>query len=461
MRIDLLLYCIIFFLASSAVANDYREVGLWQAEALVQYSQKNTSLLIPLESNMEARVLHLENLYGETWFYVHFINGIYQGRRGWIPKKSSHVRMYGLENSEAFQTIYPEKAKYVRTVKPLLARLSLGTQSADISNPNYIKEDFIIDFFSIYPRSIFGSKKINPEKYAIHNACPKRPMVRPGRPCRLPEAKYRLPKHLRSVLAKAGKRYNVHPAILSAILHKESNFNPFLENKHEKKLCLEEKDGPCTLYRWGKGLSQLGATNAAKYGLLWNKKIYKPRACGRKHIFRKKCYVHLEKHCRKKRTKRGLYPIYCPKASILATAKYVHELISKKRLIITDTFSDQGNKQRSIVNITKHMRRNLAEEFRYITGMFNRGMRPVNSIEEHYRQNGKAPQWYGSAWATKRMKNKTPSPAMGFQILHKELINRCHVWQVAGLCGESLENTLAGQYLKDFPQRRLSSKKKK
>lgn len=410
---------------------------------------------ITLESGLEGKILHPERIRGKDYVYVHFINGPYLGKRGWMPigQNKGSVRLYAVASHQAYQTLELENATFARTTENVEGLLNLDFEAEDLDNWEFLQKEYTVNFFDRYPRTELT--QLNPVSEDHWNtSCPNRPIRKSGVACDLPPKRYDLPSWLLQDIKRAAKKHNVHPAIVAAIIQKESYFNPFSENQYEKKLCQASKrtGDACAAYKWGQGLSQLGATNSATHGLRWLPSMRRPAVCKRsRHIFKRSCYNYLVKHCAAQKKKTGLADAYCPRESISAVAQYVSELINTKHELRVDVRDADGKWSEKIIDVKEHMHRVLAEEFRYIVGMYNRGKRPINSIEEHYRQYGKAPQWYDDAWTTKRIDGITPSPDIGYMILYKESINRCHVWQIAGLCGLSLGDTLAGQYLELFP----------
>ena len=404
------------------------------------------------DSGTEGRVLHAERVYDREWLYVHFISGLYKGKRGWLAfrERGAKIRLYAVEKHQAYQVLDVTRARYARTTGPSQGYLDFTFDMIADKTTLYDEKEYTIDFFEGYPRTNFGLEEpVNGKE--LREVCPARPAQRNGAPCLAPPQKFQLPGYLLAAVRKAAREHNVHPAIVAAILQKESYFNPFSENKYERRLCREQGKA-CPPYRWGQGLAQVGATNAREFGLSWQPEVRRPAACrGKRHIFSRACFDQLEQKCAGIKARTGFSPSYCPTAGIRAVAQYVSSLINREHWMRVDVLAKNGDWRERIVDVTQEMRRTLAEEFRYILGMYNRGKRPINSIEEHYRQNGKAPEWYDHAWLTERKEGFTPSTQMGYMILHLEVINRCHVWQVAGICGERLDGTLAGAYLGDFP----------
>jgi hypothetical protein len=237
----------------------------------------------------------------------------------------------------------------------------------------------------------------------------------------------------------AANEFGIHPALLKAQLHTETSMNPLTENQGEKRADSNGTlSGWAARYRWGKGLGQFGANNAADYNLDWHKP--KPTDAQMKDpAFLATLNTPDEN---------GVYSIWSPKGAILAKAKYLKERLDKQyKIKVRDS---EGNPTGHEIRIDTLYKRNQVETARYLAGMYNRGIMPINSIEEHFRQTGKLPRYYGEAWGVQRAEG-TPTYASGYQILYGERINRCHVYRIAGLCGEEAQGYF-GEYSKDYTQ---------
>lgn len=229
-------------------------------------------------------------------------------------------------------------------------------------------------------------------------------------------------------IVEAANEWGVHPALLKAQLHAETTIDPLLENEGEK-------ERPIAGYQWGKGLGQFGANNAAIYGLDW----YSPKPASEQQLNGICSKLPSPKDASK------LQPIWCPRAAIWAKAKYIREHIDRPEYLKV-TIRGRAN-QKTLARIDHLYKRSEVETARYMAGMFNRGTMPLNSIREHFRQTGKLPQFYGVAWSTKR-KDDTPAKRE-FPILNKEFINLCHVFKIAGLCGDEPQGWFK-EYSEDF-----------
>jgi hypothetical protein len=232
------------------------------------------------------------------------------------------------------------------------------------------------------------------------------------------------------------------PSLVASIIQHESLFNVFAENLHEKKKCTKDEKN-CSPYRWGVGLAQLGATDAALYGLDWNKKVKRPKECKKLKITNDGCLKKLVKSC-SKYSDHNLKPINCPRAAIRATALKIKSMIPDK---VPAWVNENGKIQ--LVNLSMELQKSPVEKIRNQIGFYNRSIKVVNSFVEYYDTHGAFPLTYGAAWAMVRTP-KSPSISMGYQMLTKEYINRCYVWELAGLCGDLPEHGLISQYRKQL-----------
>ena len=393
----------------------------------------------------EFYFLYIEEFQDDTWAYTYVLNKKFAGEYAWIPaiKERAKFRFYATDKEQSFQTLQLKQATYIRNSDNIAGYLNSNYKK----QPDYKEiKQHRSKYSDTYPATNLVKNEHEALKQYEIKACPNHPKRLKSEFCSPVPRIYKLPKHLIQAVHRVAKKFKIESALLAAIIHKESEFNPFSENEYEKKICAKQKEKGerCTDYLWGQGLAQIGANNAKKYGMLWKHLMPRIKTCDRKkHIFKRKCFYSLERTCRAKYKKHKLWPTYCPTASIRAIAKNIQDIKNRQHQIFVKIKNTNKNK---IINLTKHMQRNKAEEFRYTIGIYNRGMKPVNSIEEYYRQYGIAPSWYGHAWKAQRIVEETPSIEMGFLLLHNEVINRCHVWQLAGLCGKSLKGTLIDGY---------------
>ncbi len=275
-----------------------------------------------------------------------------------------------------------------------------------------------------------------------HLSCPAIPQEQNGTPCHTIAAA-KLPTELITLISHESKLGGEDPALVSAILQNESNFDPFIENLYEKALCHEASG--CGTYRWGKGLAQLGATNAATYGLDWSFEIPKPDACKKTTLLHSLCLTELAKIC-KAYENLALKPIQCPQFAIRAIVLKLHSEINPSPMGQIKTIDKESLLN---VDIGTYLEQTPAEKVRSKISIYNRGPRVINSYVEYFEQNRRFPKSYGEAWTTVR-NSETPSTEMGYEILSHEYVNRCYVWAVAGICGEIPSFSVLAQFQTQF-----------
>lgn len=277
------------------------------------------------------------------------------------------------------------------------------------------------------------------EDFAV--SCPERPKRKNGQYCHKATA-FNLPSKLMKIVKEEANRVGEKPSLVASIIQHESLFDVFTENLHEKNKCIKDEKN-CSPYRWGVGLAQLGDTDAPLYGLDWRKTLKRPKSCKGKRITNEKCLSELIKKCRKYKDDE-LQPINCPRAAVRAAALKIAAMIPQN-------FSAWVKQDGKIVQVelASELRKDPVEEIRNKIGLYNRSVKVMNSFVEYFDQYGSFPTSYGSAWAQLRTP-KSPSISMGYQMLTKEYINRCYVWELAGLCGEIPSHGLVKQYQKQF-----------
>lgn len=235
------------------------------------------------------------------------------------------------------------------------------------------------------------------------------------------------------VLEAANGAQGVPPAfILSSIAVETSFRGARSENETEKQSY--ENGGGNRSYRWGKGIGMFGHNNAVRYGLDWDA----PRpetedACWTPEYNRD-------------REDNELWPIWSPRGAILAKTQFLREFWDRQfRDQVRD---DEGDSIDDRYRVDHTYRFNEAHMVRYVIGMYNRGLMPINSLTEGYRQNLRLAREYIQAWHIPRLDSTTPSsPSVGypngFPILRGEYINRCHVAKVNRVCGLNTQGYMA------------------
>lgn len=221
-------------------------------------------------------------------------------------------------------------------------------------------------------------------------------------------------------ILEAANEYGIEPGLLKALVQVETGNRPLVENLPEKR---EYEAGRGHRdYRWGKGLGQFGANNSADYGLDW----FAPMPSLETAMSDAYNQPNAD----------GVFPIWSPRGSILASAKHLREKADKEFRVNVEGTTYQ-------VNVATLFQADDVERARYLSGMHNRGDMPMNSFVEYYRQHRTFPRYYGQAWSVARIEG-TPRA----QILRGEKINRCHVYKIAGLCPP--QTGLYQEYQTDF-----------
>ena len=248
-------------------------------------------------------------------------------------------------------------------------------------------------------------------------------------------------------IVEAANEFGIEPALLLAQLHAETHMRPLVENSSEKKAngqnadCKNSKETKTTNpYCWGKGLGQFGANNAHAYGLDWY--AIQPQS---EDELVKICAQAEVDYQKSKQPQKFLFPIWCPKRAILAKAQYLREKLDKPVFMEVESTDSAGKPVKVQARIDYLYKRNSVETARYLAGMYNRGNKPIYSIREHYRQHKKLPQYYGTTLHTKRIQNETPDKPL----LESDAVNLCHVYKIAGLCGDDAQGWLK-TYRTDF-----------
>ncbi len=221
-------------------------------------------------------------------------------------------------------------------------------------------------------------------------------------------------------ILEAANEYGIEPGLLKALVQVETGNRPLVENLPEKQEY--EAGRGHREYRWGKGLGQFGANNSADYGLDW----YAP----------KPSLDTAMSDAYNQPNSEGVFPIWSPRGSILASAKHLREHADKEFKVNVEGSAYQ-------VSVATLFQADDVERARYLSGMHNRGAMPMNSFSEYYRQHRAFPRYYGQAWSVARVQG-TPRA----QILRGEKINRCHVYKIAGLCPP--QTGLYQEYQTDF-----------
>ncbi len=257
-------------------------------------------------------------------------------------------------------------------------------------------------------------------------------------------------------IVEAANEFGIEPGLLKAQVHTETSFAALSENRGEREKLMSdlgktEAQAEAHLlenggYGWGKGLGQFGASNAKSYGLDW----WAPEPTLERLM---------SEDYNKPQASNGLYPVWSPKGALLAKAKML-----RQRLDDLSEIDLQGPDGRVVSkNLAAIYPRNGAETARYTVAMYNRGRyRVFNSMKEYYRREGRLPDWFGEAWSVQPDESSLANPTLlrtpssteeaepePFRFLYGQVTARCHVFRIAGLCGDEAQNYLK-EYRRDF-----------
>jgi hypothetical protein len=391
---------------------------------------------LEIEALTEAFILQTK----ENKLYIKVLNGKAKNKLVWVEYslKNPSGKIFGPNPVDALArpTKNLKEALYIQFPFTVKAK----EDSASFSNQHKARLKKYL--FTSLDRYVPISNQDVPdiaEDYAL--ACPLVPKRKNGESCHKATA-FKLGTRLRKMIKEEALIVGERAELVASIIQHESLFDVFAENLHEKNKCLKDEKN-CSPYRWGVGLAQLGATDAGLYGLDWSLKVKRPSACKKKRITNDDCLKKLIKVCSKYKNHK-LKPINCPRAAIKATALKIKSMIPSD---IPAWVKQDGNVE--LVNLSAELQKNPVEKMRNQIGFYNRSIKVVNSFVEYYDTHGAYPLTYGAAWAMVRSP-QSPSISMGYQMLTKEYINRCYVWELAGLCGDLPPHGLISQYQKQL-----------
>lgn len=368
-------------------------------------------------------------------------------RAGWIDYDPNNPSMQlftsrKTEDNLAFLTTEIDKATYAKLSRGIpFLRDQIAYEEFVKENPNWDSSLFL-SLDKYVPISNAGITEASTD---LADACPAHPQKKNGEPCDKRDA-IDLPQQVLLEILKATEEINrengtqVDPALVAAIIHHETDFRLFTENLHEKQKC---KNGQCSDYGWGKGFAQLGKTDSEEYGLNWNEDPPNFSKCNADGFANSRCFKQVNEYCEKNFTLNTLKPYYCPNAAIKAVAKKISKLIPKTHNV--HLRGEDGSLRE--VDLGKALNQNEEILLRNQVAAYNRRpARVFNSYSQFIQQNGDLPKEFGEAWSTLRQGNFTPTRNIGYGMLTREFINRCYVWNVAGLCGEIPEESLLTNY---------------
>jgi hypothetical protein len=398
-----------------------------------------------LPSGAELFILKANDSQAEAKLYVRSLNLARENTYGWISydKNSPNGKIFDLNPVDklTFATDNIKKAFYLVLTKETY----IEEDQHYISDNPHLKKRMDENLYRAVSDYLpISNANVEDVAQDLYLACPKVPSRKNGKPCHQARA-LKLPSTLKLMLKNTARKYSINPVLLASIIQHESLFDVFVENMHEKNKCLANKN-KCSPYKWGKGLAQLGATDAHFFGLNWNQEIGCPRACKGKNILDVKCLDKLVKKCERYKAHK-LRPINCPGAAIEAVAKKLKSLIPDHLPVWVK--KSPRSEEVELVNLSSFLKRSEVEKTRNLIGLYNRGVKVYNSFVEFYDKHGEFPLNFGQAWSTARS-SRSPSISMGYQMLTREYIGRCYVYELAGICGEMPKHALVKQFEKQF-----------
>jgi len=372
--------------------------------------------------------------------YIKILNGNLKGELGWVAysKENPTGKIFDSNPIDhlARPTDQVNNALYIQF--PYTLEIELDAHSLTEEMKKRMNENLFTSLDRYVPISNGNVIDVATDRNV---SCPEIPKRKNGEDCLKAKA-FRLPLELIQIIKEEAQKVAENPALVASIIQHESLFDVFTENLHEKNNCLSDETN-CSPYRWGVGLAQLGKTDAGLYGLDWEKTLKKPSVCKGKDLTDKKCLETMLKSCKAYRND-SLRPINCPRAAIRAAALKIASMIPK----YTPVWVKESGVI-SLKDLTPILKSNAIEEMRNKVGLYNRSIKVINSFVEFFDQNGEFPSSYGEAWSQPRT-GQSPSISMGHQMLTKEYINRCYVWEVAGLCDKLPNDSLVVQFQEMF-----------
>ena len=351
------------------------------------------------------------------------------------------------------------------------------------------------DLYSYYPGvdTIPKSNMDVPQKANDFGRCEpsqKPPLQKDGEPCKGRGEAVALPEFLwQEIVAVLEedpqlKRYYdkglITPPMVAAAAHLETHISPLAENLGEKELCLE---GKCTPYKWGKGIGQIGASEAPElWNMYWEAPQDHPQAfvrnfetlskkllgnCSGEDGLSQRCIKKFKKHisnCRLfEKLTGGTSHAFCFKPSFRMFATKMLRAFSKDSIVWQQYLKENkpAVKPKPILDIIDSIAAGdkelwFATSARLRAGAINRGAMVHLSLQECVNHPEKISCNYGNlsnrVGRRPASGNKlgTPPRHLGAQILKGEFINRCHVWAFAGLCGKVRKGSLLDQYTESY-----------
>lgn len=434
--------------------------------------QGNESALEAMDfaPNEEAVVLvNMDIGNGERAYQIEILNKTNKGVKTWIKVRENDPRFkfYEAVDSLSSQTLDITKATHIRSTQNFSGLYDI-TGSLHFEIPPHLEAPRancnLEEHFPISLSSDPRASKARPLKVSLVdkrpvNPCPNRPTQANGKPCvkTLPVA---LPKNskLRQYILEAAEQVGINPAFIAAMIAQESQFRILVENKQEKEACRDP--AKCPKYGWSKGMIQFGRMMSDEYGLDWEPEIPTNIPECNKNGSSDACVVAVDQYCEATFISRDKKPAtFCPRQALVGFSRYIKDILERERKIRVKIKDTKKNEVEAVIDLSHIINEKPADQLRYAAGDYNRGPRVDNSIEQYFQQKGTAPPHFGHTWAVRRNPDETPSKDMGYRILNNEYINRCYVWNIAGLCGNQFPpNSLATYYSKVFAKKKERKK---
>lgn len=255
-------------------------------------------------------------------------------------------------------------------------------------------------------------------------------------------------------ILEAANAYGIHPAFLKAIIHAESTMNP---------IGSETYPGPLTAMDPANRNLKLSGIPTQSYDL-WLYPTKRPTQAtalsSEYNTYHFLTHPVTHKVCE-------AFPYWSPRGQIWAAASYIRNLRTLE--IGVDEKGIDGKKHRyAIDNLLLSDLRDpyWVHRARYLVAMYNKGGFSVeHAVDAYYQVHSQLPHDFGQAWNLyseprwrKAIFKEIDDPYTGKVIREEKAwelraesyrVGKCHVWRVAGLCGEKPEGYFA-EYYNDF-----------
>lgn len=248
----------------------------------------------------------------------------------------------------------------------------------------------------------------------------------------------------------AANETGVAPGLLAAMVHIESKFNPRLENTKEKNSVGGNESHKSNPSIWGKGIAQLGRSEGKILGLDWygsyksnhskSGSVWHPGSAieGMADLLLikvKEINIIEKKHNELVAQGKRKHKIEPPGS----LAKF---MLDRESFQPAPALKADGSNAKEI---ELYHQVAYAEKMRYLTSMYNRGMRAPNAIIAYLERTGSFPGYYGQAWSEPPHETQSND-----DVLYIQQINRGHIYRTAGLCGALPSASVVSKYGADF-----------